>query len=219
MVEVYAAFDRILSNSSSVRRECTRSRPRARWVPFCRRTLTGADVKVCTVVSFPFGADHTQAKLAAVEQAVAEGVDEIDVVISLPAMLDHDFAFVKDELSAVVRTARVGAVNTGRGLVLIKAIVETCYLNTKLKKMACKIAEIAGADFVKTSTGFGPQGATVHDVELLRDCLSERVAVKASGGIRTSADAERFIAAGAARLGTSAGVDIMREFAMLREAG
>jgi deoxyribose-phosphate aldolase len=189
------------------------------WVPVCRRVLTGVDVKVCTVVSFPFGADHTRAKLVAVEEAVAEGADEVDVVISLPAMLAHEFTFVRDELAAVVRTARVASVNSGRGLVLVKAIVETCYLTTKLKKMACKIADISGADFVKTSTGFGPQGATVHDVELLRDCLSERVAVKASGGIRTSAEAERLIAAGAARLGTSSGVDIMREFVMLRAAG
>jgi deoxyribose-phosphate aldolase len=189
------------------------------WVPLARRVLTGVDVKVCTVISFPFGADHTRAKLVAVEEAVAEGVDELDVVISLPALLAHEFTFVRNELAGVVRSARVGAVNNGRGLVLVKAIIETCYLTTPLKKMACKIVEMSGADFVKTSTGFGPQGATVADVELLRDCLSERVAVKASGGIRSFAEAERFVNAGAARLGTSRGVDIVRDFVTLKEAG
>ena len=104
-----------------------------------------------------------------------------------------------------------GRVNNGRGLILVKVIVETCYLSNKLKKMACKIVEGTGADFVKTSTGFGPEGATVHDVELLRDALSERVAVKASGGVRTYDDVVRLINAGAARIGTSCGDRMMRE--------
>ncbi len=106
---------------------------------------------------------------------------------------------------------RVRGANTGRGQVIVKAIIETCYLDDKMKRLACKICEQAGVDFVKTSTGVGPQGATVEDVELLRDCLDASIGVKASGGIRTAADAEPMVGAGAVRLGTSAGVSIMQE--------
>ena len=102
-------------------------------------------------------------------------------------------------------------VNLGRGHVIVKAIIETCYLDDKIKRLACRICEQAGVDFVKTSTGLGPHGATVKDVELLRDCLDAHIGVKASGGIRTSADVERMVSAGAVRVGTSAGVAIMKE--------
>ncbi|HMK92201.1 MAG TPA: deoxyribose-phosphate aldolase, partial [Thermoleophilia bacterium] len=178
-----------------------------------------SDVKVCTVVGFPFGADGMSAKVVAAEEAVALGADEVDVVICLPGLLSGDFTYVRKELAGVVRAVRVAGVNNGRGLVLIKTIIETCYLSNKLKKMACRIVEDAGADFVKTSTGFGSAGATVPDVELLRDALSERVAVKASGGIRTCDDVTRMINAGAARIGTSAGAEIMREFLALEQVG
>jgi deoxyribose-phosphate aldolase len=171
------------------------------------------------VVGFPFGADGMRSKVVAAEEAVAHGADEIDVVMCLPAMLSGDFTYVRDELTGVVRAVRMAGVNNGRGLVLVKVIVETCYLSNKLKKMACRIVEDTGADFVKTSTGLGPAGATVHDVELLRDALSERVAVKASGGVRTYGDVLRLINAGAARVGTSAGDEIMREFFAAQEAG
>ena len=110
------------------------------------------------------------------------------------------------------------AVNSGRGEVIVKVIIETCYLSHKLKRLACKVVETAGADFVKTSTGTGPKGATVRDVELLRDSLGEHVSVKASGGIRTFREVELMINAGAARIGTSAGVQIMREFQGERQA-
>ena len=189
------------------------------WVRHARRLLSTSDVKVCTVIDFPYGADGMSAKVVAAEEAVALGADEIDVVICVPGMLAGDFTYVRKELSGVVRAVRLAAVNSGRGLVLVKAIIETCYLSNKLKQLACRIVEDAGADFVKTSTGLGPAGATVHDVELLRDALSERVAVKASGGIRTFDDVERMIAAGAARIGTSAGDEIMREFHALQQVG
>ena len=189
------------------------------WVRLAGRLLTDSDVKVCTVVGFPFGADGVRSKVAAAKEAVANGADEIDVMMCLPAMLSGDFTYVRDELTRVVRAVRMAGVNNGRGLILVKVIVETCYLSNKLKKMACKIVEGTGADFVKTSTGLGPEGATVHDVELLRDALSERVAVKASGGIRTYDDVVRLINAGAARIGTSCGDQIMREYFAAQEAG
>jgi len=174
--------------------------------------LQSHDVKVSTVVSFPYGADIPRVKVSAAEQSVASGADELEVVMNISAMLSGDFRYVRDELSRVVKAVRMKSVNAGRGLVLIKIIVEACYLDDKLKRLACKIVEDVGADFIKTSTGKGPGGATVRDVELFRDLLSEGVGVKAGGGIVTTEDAELMINAGAARLGTSHAVEIMNQF-------
>lgn len=182
------------------------------FVPLADQLLRSADVKVCTVVSFPYGADGRRAKVVAAEEAVSQGADEIDVVFNLQDMLSGDFGAVRAELAGVVRAVRLKSINTGRGQGIVKAIIETCYLTNQMKRLACKICEQAGVDFVKTSTGTGPRGATVRDVELLRDTLDEHVGVKASGGIRSLRDAELMINAGAGRIGTSAGVTIMREF-------
>lgn len=182
------------------------------FVPLAHDLLRGVDVKTCAVVSFPYGADTLRAKVVQAQDAVALGADELDVMIDLPALLSGEFGHVRNELASVVRAVRMKSVNMGRGQVLVKAIIETCYLSNKMKRLACRITENAGVDFVKTSTGCGPRGATVQDVELLRDCLDEHISVKASGGIRTCGDVERMINAGAARIGTSAGVAIMKEF-------
>ena len=181
------------------------------YVPMCASLLKGTDVKTCTVISFPYGADTQRIKALAADDAIKRGADEVDVVINISAFLSGEFGLVRDELAAVVRAARVRGVNMGRGQVIVKAIIETCYLDEKLKRLACKVCEQAGADFVKTSTGVGPHGATVKDVELLRDCLDAHIGVKASGGIRTAADLERMVGAGAVRVGTSAGAAIMKE--------
>ncbi len=187
------------------------------YVPLADGLLREADVKVCTVISFPFGADDMRAKVAAAQDAIGKGADEIDVVFNLPAMLSGEFGYVRDELVSVVRAVRMKSVNTGRGHALVKAIIETCYLSNKMKRLACTILGQAGVDFAKTSTGYGPQGATVQDVELLRDCLDEHIGVKASGGIRTLRDVELMINAGATRIGTSAGIAIMQEVLGRRE--
>jgi deoxyribose-phosphate aldolase len=186
-------------------------------VPVARQLLQGYDVKVGTVVSHPLGADSQRTKIVGAEQAVALGADEIDVVMNIPAMLSGDFRYVRDELRSVVRTVRMTSVNTGRGLVLVKANVEAYYLDEKLKRLVCKIVEDSGADFIKTSTGVAPGGATAKDVELFRDLLPESVGVDASGGIRTADDAELMINAGAARIGTHHAVDIIKEFSSDRE--
>jgi deoxyribose-phosphate aldolase len=180
------------------------------FVPLAADRLRGADVKVCSVVSFPFGADLPRVKAAAALEAVARGSDEIDVVINVPAFLSGDFGLVRDELAGIVHAVHERGVNSGRGRVIVKAIIETCYLTDKMKRLACHICGQAGVDFVKTSTGLGPHGATVEDVELLRECLDEHIGVKASGGIRTLHDVELMVNAGAVRVGTSTGVDIMR---------
>jgi deoxyribose-phosphate aldolase len=188
------------------------------FVPHAVERLRGCDVKVCTVISFPFGADSPKAKVAAAENAVSRGADELDVVINVPLLLSGEFRTVRDELVALVRAVRVKSVNVGKGIVLVKVILECGYLDDKLKKLSCKIVEDAGADFVETSTGFGEGGATVHDVELLRDSLPESVGVKASGGVDTAEAAEAMVGAGAGRIGTASAVDIMRGFAELRQA-
>lgn len=186
-------------------------------VPVARQLLQGYDVKVGTVVSHPLGADSQRTKIVGAEQAVALGADEIDVVMNIPAMLSGDFRYVRDELRSVVRAVRMTSVNTGRGLVLVKANVEAYYLDEKLKRLVCKIVGDSGADFIKTSTGAAPGGATAKDVELFRDLLPESVGVDASGGIRTAEDAELMINAGAARIGTANAVDIIKEFSSDKE--
>ena len=189
------------------------------FVPLAHDLLRGTDVKVCAAVAFPFGAEALRTKVVAAEEAVKRGADEVDVVINVPAMLSGDFGRVRDELSSVVRAVHLRAVNGGKGLVIVKAIIETCYLSTKMKKLACRIVEQAGCDFVKTSTGVGPGGATVQDVELLRECVGAHVGVKASGGIRTLREVEHMINAGATRIGTSAGVAILDEHRAGHAAG
>lgn len=181
-------------------------------VPLAAALLRSSDVKVCSVIAFPHGAELPHVKVVSAEEAVTRGADEIDVVINISALLSGEFGLVRDELANIVRTVRLRAVNSGRGQTIVKAIIETCYLSAKMKQLACKICEEAGVDFVKTSTGTGPQGATVRDVELLRECLGAHVGVKAAGGIRTYEDAQKMINAGAARVGTSAGAVIMRDF-------
>ena len=181
------------------------------YVPMCASLLKGTDVKTCTVISFPYGADTQRVKALAADDAVKRGADEVDVVINISAVLSGEFGLVRDELTGVVSAVGVRGENMARGHVIVKAIIETCYLDEKLKRLACKVCEQAGVDFVKTSTGVGPHGATVKDVELLRDCLDAHIGVKASGGIRTAADLERMVGAGAVRVGTSAGVTIMKE--------
>ena len=182
-------------------------------VPQAVDALRGHDVKVCTVVSFPFGADATRAKIAAAEHCVAAGADELGIVMNVSALLSGDFRYVRSELVALVRAVRVKSVNAGKGIVLLKVILECCDLDDKLKRLSCKIIEDAGADFAETSTGFRPGGgATLHDVELLRDCLPETVGVKASGGIETAEAAQAMVSAGAGRIGTGHAVEIMRDF-------
>jgi deoxyribose-phosphate aldolase len=180
------------------------------FVPLMVERLRASDVKVCTVVAFPYGAELPQAKIAAAEVAVAAGADELDVVMNVPAMLSGDFVAARDELVGLVRAVRARAVNDSRGVVIVKVIIEAPYLDDKLVRLACKIVADSGADFAKTASGVGTQ-ATVHDVEVMRDALPEGVGVKAAGGIRTLEDAEAMINAGASRLGSSSAVRIVQE--------
>lgn len=173
--------------------------------------LRGVDVKVATVVSFPFGADTTAVKNAALRDAIAGGASEIDVVMSISRFLSGDFSYVAEELASINQEVSAVAMNNGLSDVVLKVILETAYLTEEMKRLATRMVAASGADFVKTSTGFAPSGATLDDVALLRQEAPEGLGVKASGGIRTLEEAMDMLNAGASRLGLSGSVSVMQE--------
>src|ERR687893_2577534 len=181
------------------------------YVRLAARELRGTDVKVATVVSFPFGADSTAVKAAAIRDAISAGASELDLVMNLSKFLSGEFDYVADELSSLTQEVSVVAINNGLNDVVVKVIIETAYLSDKMKRLATQIVASSGADFVKTSTGFGPGGATPEDVAMLREEAPEALAVKASGGIRTLENALDILNAGASRLGMSASVAVIEE--------
>ena len=175
------------------------------YVALATELLAGVeDVLVCTVIGFPLGATLPAVKACEAEQVIALGAREVDMVQNVGALKSGDLALVRQDIAAVVEVAH------GQGA-LCKVILETALLTDEEKIAACTIAKEAGADFVKTSTGFGPGGATVHDVTLMRQSVGPQMGVKASGGIRSYADALAMIQAGASRIGASAGVRILAE--------
>jgi len=169
------------------------------WVPAVSTQLSGSSVKVCTVVGFPFGAMTTEAKLAETQDALRKGAHEIDMVLNIGALRGGEFEPVKEEIEVLAQ-----ACHDRSGI--LKVILETALLTDDQKVDACRISVEAGADFVKTSTGFGPSGATTADVALMRKTVGPRVGVKASGGIRTLENLRDMVAAGATRIGASAGI-------------
>jgi deoxyribose-phosphate aldolase len=172
------------------------------WVGLVAAELAGSPVKVCTVVGFPLGATTTESKIAETEIALRAGAQEIDMVINVGALRSGDQETVRQDIKGVVTAAhRAGAI--------VKTILETALLDDNQKAVACTLAKLAGADFVKTSTGFGPSGATAHDVALMRLVVGPEIGVKASGGIRTLEDLQKMAAAGATRIGASASVKIV----------
>lgn len=170
------------------------------WVAYAAAALKDSPVKVCTVIGFPLGANTTAVKVFEAKDAIANGADEIDMVINIGQLKSAQFDQVKADIQAVVEAS---------GDKLVKVIIETCLLTEDEKVKACQLAVEAGADFVKTSTGFSTGGATVADVALMRKTVGDTVGVKASGGARSYEDAVAFIEAGATRIGASAGVAIV----------
>ncbi len=181
------------------------------YVRLAARELRGTDVKVATVISFPFGADTTAVKAVAVRDAIQGGAVELDVVMNVSRFLSGDFGYVADELTSLNGEVGAVAMNNGLNDAVLKVIVETAYLSDQMKRLAVQIVAASGADFIKTSTGFAPSGATPDDVALLRQEAPEGLAVKAAGGIRTLDDALDLLNAGASRIGASGSVEIMRE--------
>jgi deoxyribose-phosphate aldolase len=172
------------------------------WVSLAAKELEGSPVKVCTVVGFPLGAMATDAKRAEAELAVRVGAREVDMVMNVGALKSGDVDAVKLDIAAVAEVAH-------RGGAILKVILETSLLDEQQKVLACQLAKAAGADFVKTSTGFSTAGATEADIHLMRSTVGAEMGVKASGGIRTLEDARRMIGAGANRIGASASVKIV----------
>ncbi len=173
------------------------------WASLCVDLLKGSPVKVCTVSGFPLGASRPEVKAKEANVAIKEGADEIDMVANIGALRSGDFKLVEEDIRAV-RNA------TGNEKIL-KVIIETAVLNDEQKIKATEIVMACGADFVKTSTGFGYSGATVEDVKLLKKVVGDKIRIKASGGIRDYTTAFRLIQAGANRIGTSSGVKIVEE--------
>jgi deoxyribose-phosphate aldolase len=172
------------------------------WTPFVASELRGSAVKVCTVAGFPLGAASTAAKVAETRAAIADGAQEVDMVINVGALRGGETGIVEADIRAVADAAHA------QGAIL-KVIIETALLNEEEKILACRFAVAAGADFVKTSTGFSRSGATMDDVALMRRTVGPSIGVKASGGIRTLADLRAMVAAGANRIGASASVQIL----------
>lgn len=173
------------------------------YVKEAKQLLAGSNVKVCTVVGFPLGASTMETKRFEAMKAIAEGAQEIDMVINISAIKSNNWQYVLDDMSSLAQVChQQGA--------LLKVILETCLLTDEEKKKACELAVKAGVDFVKTSTGFSTGGATIEDVKLMRSIVGPKIGVKASGGIRNVQMANAMIEAGATRLGTSASVEIVQ---------
>lgn len=173
-------------------------------MPLVASLLRGSDVKVCTVIGFPHGTHRTAIKVAEAKQALADGCAELDMVINIGKLLSGDEDYVRDEIRQIVQVAHEAGA-------LVKVILETCYLTDAQKVTACHLSEEAGADFVKTSTGYGTKGCTIQDLQLMRRSVSERVQVKGSGGIRDLDTVLSARAVGATRCGVSATAAIMAE--------
>ncbi|GED01749.1 deoxyribose-phosphate aldolase [Bacillus atrophaeus] len=171
------------------------------WVQLAAKELAGTGVDVCTVIGFPLGANTTETKAFETKDAISKGATEVDMVINIAALKDGENDFVEADIRGVVEAAG--------GKALVKVIIETCLLTDEEKERACRLAVKAGADFVKTSTGFSTGGATAEDIALMRKTVGPDIGVKASGGIRTKADVDQMTAAGASRIGASAGVSIV----------
>jgi deoxyribose-phosphate aldolase len=170
------------------------------YVYLAKKELRGTDVKIASTAGFPLGAASTKAKVAEAKRAVRDGADEIDMVLNIGFLKSGLLKNVKEDIEAVKKEI---------GKKTLKVILETCYLSDEEKKIGCLIAEKAGADFVKTSTGFGTGGATLDDIKLMKASIGNRMKIKASGGISTAKDAFAYIELGAERIGTSNGIRLM----------
>ena len=173
------------------------------FVKYAKKCLKGTNVKVCTVIGFPLGANSSKIKHAEAKRAIADGVDEIDVVMNIGKFKEKKYTYVGKELAKIV--------DLSNKKVIVTVIIETCYLTKEEILRACQLVYECGVDFVKTSTGYGTNGAQVEDVKMMKEVCKDRLKIKASGGIKTVAQVQEFILAGAERIGTSSGVNIIKE--------
>ena len=172
------------------------------WVALAHQELKNTDVKVCTVIGFPLGANTTEVKVFETKDAIEKGAQEIDMVINIAMLKDKEYDYVENEIHQIVEAAKDKAI--------VKVIIETCLLTDEEKIKACELSQKAGADFVKTSTGFSTGGATIHDIALMRKTVGAEMGVKASGGVHTHEEALAMVEAGATRIGASACVKLLK---------
>lgn len=173
------------------------------FVGFSKELLKNSNVKVATVIGFPLGANTSEVKAFETKNAIENGAEEVDMVINIGALKSKNYSLVKEDIEAVVEAAK--------GKAIVKVIIETSLLNHEEKIKACELAMEAGADFVKTSTGFSTGGATVEDIRLMKEVVGDKLKIKASGGIRDLETAKKMVAEGANRLGASSGVEIAKQ--------
>ena len=172
------------------------------WVELAHQELKNTDVKVCTVIGFPLGANTTEVKVFETKDVIEKGAQEIDMVINIAMLKDKEYDYVENEIHQIVEAAKDKAI--------VKVIIEACLLTDEEKIKACELSQKAGADFVKTSTGFSTGGATVHDIALMRKTVGAEMGVKASGCVHTHEEALAMVEAGANRIGASAGVKLLK---------
>lgn len=182
------------------------------YIAQAKKILANTDVKVCSVVGYPLGANTIETKVFEARNNVKKGADELDMVINLGAVKSGNYEYVEREIKTVVNVIRREQIAEYNRHIDIKVIIETAILTRDEIKKVCAIIERSGADFVKTSTGFGVKGVELDDVRLIREIVTRNIGVKASGGIRTFKDAQALIDAGATRLGTSSGINIIKEY-------
>lgn len=175
------------------------------WVSYCYDQLRDSDVRISAVCGFPLGINASEVKAYEAAHCVENGAAEIDMVLSVGKLLDGELGTVEEDIKKVVNIVHSAAI--------VKVILETGFLNEQQIREACKCAEQAGAHFVKTSTGFGPRGASIEDIQIMKSAVSDRMGIKASGGIRDLETAQQMIASGATRLGTSSGISIIQGLA------
>lgn len=175
------------------------------YIKLCKNQLKNTDIKICSVVGFPLGANHIKTKCFEVKQAIKDGVDEIDVVVNIAKIKDKKYAYIEKELDSILKISK--------GKVLTKIIVETALLDDEEIIDITQIVKNSGAEYIKTSTGFSKRGASISDIKLMKEVITDKISIKASGGINNFEFMHNLILAGANRIGTSHGVEIMQEIA------
>lgn len=171
------------------------------WISFCKKILNDNSVKIATVVGFPLGANDTPSKIFETEQCIKKGADEIDMVINLGYLKSEKYQYIEKEVELIKLSI---------GNKILKIIIETCYLSDDEIALASKICSNNGADFIKTSTGFGTRGASLNDIKIIKKNIDSNIKIKASGGIKTRIDALQYIDLGVNRIGTSSGIDLIK---------
>jgi len=182
------------------------------YISIAKRILSGTDVKVCSVVGYPMGANTIETKVFEARDNVKKGADELDVVINFGMLKSGNFDYIEKEISVIISVIRREQMAEYNKQINIKIVIEAGALEKEEIKKVCRLVEESGADFIKTSTGFGTRGAELDDVRLIREVVTRNIGVKAAGGIKTFKDAQALIDAGATRLGTSSGLNIIEEY-------